>query len=179
MKTPVTTLTLCAALGLGGMTATFEASADRAVRFERSNPMGGSTAGAMRHQSGPDGGSFSQRRVMRNDGEGNGRVTSGGAFRTPGGASGARAGTTTYGADGSVQHKSGVTASGARGSMTSSGGYSVGADGAVTQNRNTTVTDAASGNTYQGSTSYNQTSGFTRSATCYDAAGNEIACPSR
>ncbi len=100
-------------------------------------------------------------------------------FHTPAGASEARAGTTYHGADGSVQHSGGLAASGRRGSVTSSGGHTVGADGNVTQSRNTTLTNSATGNAYQGSTSYDQTNGVTHSATCYDAAGSEIDCPSR
>lgn len=179
MNMPIRTLILSIFLGLGGMAASFQASADRAVRFERGNPMGGNTAGVMRHQTGPNGGSFSQRRVVRTDDAGNARVVSGGAFQTPNGASGARAGTTLYGSDGSVQHQSGMTANGTRGSVTSSGGYSLDANGNATQSRNTTATNAATGNSYQGSTSYSSETGFSHSGTCIDAAGNDIPCPSR
>ena len=85
----------------------------------------------------------------------------------------------TQGADGSVLHQSGVKASGSRGSVNSTGGYTRNADGTLSQNRNTGITNAATGNSYQGSTSYDASNGLSRSATCYNAAGDVIACPSR
>lgn len=179
MKIAVRTLPLCIVLGLTGLTTSLQASADRVTRFERSNPQGGTTAGTLRHQSGQHGGSFSQRRVVRTDEAGNTHIVGGSSFQTPGGASGARAGTTTYNSDGSVQHRSGMTASGTRGSVTSNGGYTVSAEGDVSQSRSTTVTNASNGNTYQGNLSYDQSNGLNHSGTCYDATGKQISCPTR
>ena len=179
MKLRSVTLSLCLAMTLGGLSATPSAYADRTVRFERQNPAGGTTAGSMRNHSGTNGGHYLQRRVVRTDGQDNGRVSGGSAFQTPGGASGLRGGSTYYHADGSVQHASGLAASGTRGSITSRGGYTRNPDGTITQQRSTHLSNAATGNSYQGSTSYDATNGLSHSATCFNAAGDEIACPSR
>lgn len=165
-------------LGLAGLVVTADALADRMTRFERENPAGGTTAGINRHISGENGG-LTQRRVIRSDGEGNGRVSSGGTFHGPNGAVGGRAGTTTFSSDGSAQHQSGMAVSGSQGSVKSTGSATVDANGNVTQSRDTSVTNATTGNSYQGSTSYNSSTGVTHSATCYDGSGNVIACPSR
>lgn len=179
MKRSITPLAVCLTIGFAIMATSFQASADRVVRFDRPNPAGGSTSGMTKHLSGGNGGGMTQRHVVRSDGEGNSRAVSGGAFHTPGGTSGARAGTTVQNADGSVQHKSGMTTSGTHGSASSTGSYTVDANGNVTQNRDTNMTNAATGNSYQGSTSYNSETGVTHSATCFDAGGNEISCPTR
>ena len=178
MHTSLRILSLGLVLAMSGLTAAFPVSADRVTRFERDNPAGGTTAGVNRYRNGENG-SLAQRRVIRSDGAGNARAVSGSAFRTPGGGSGARGATTYYGADGTVQHQSGVKASGSRGSVNSTGGYTRNADGTLSQNRNTGITNAATGNSYQGSTSYDASNGLSHSATCYNAAGDVIACPSR
>jgi hypothetical protein len=178
MKTHIRILTLGLVLSMSGLAATFPAPADRFTRFERGNPQGGSTAGVNRYRSGENG-SFAQRRVIRSDDSGNARATSGSAFRTPNGGNGVRGATTYYGADGSVQHKSGVNANGSRGSLNSTGGYTRSADGTLSQERNTGITNAATGNSSQGSTSYDASNGVSHGATCYNAAGDVIACPSR
>jgi hypothetical protein len=49
----------------------------------------------------------------------------------------------------------------------------------VDQSRTTSATSASTGNTMTVNESYNKDTGLTRSATCTDAAGNSIACPSR
>ncbi len=155
------------------------ALADRAVRFERANPMGGTTAGMTRHLVGEQGGSLSQRRVIRGDGSGNGRVVTGTVVQGANGGTGARAGTTSRSADGSIQHQSGMSASGSRGSVQSSGSTEVDSTGNISQGRSTSATNATTGNSYQGSTTYSSASGVNHSGTCYDSAGNVIACPSR
>ncbi len=176
MKTSISTLAFGIVLGLSSAIVVSPASADRFTRFQYANPDGGTTAGATRYRSGVNG-SAARGHVVRTDGQGNAYAGSGGAFQSANGASGARAGATYYGSDGSLQHQSGMTASGTRGSVSSNGAATVGADGSVSQNRNSTLYNAATGNSYQGSTSYNQTGGLSHSATCYDGAGNVIACP--
>lgn len=165
-----------ALLVLGSLS--LDVHADGGRRFIRENPAGGVTAGAARHHAGPNG-AMASRRVLRTDGEGNAMATSGRVWQGANGGVGARAGVTTRSADGSVQHESGLAASSAKGSVTSQGGFTKDAEGNVVQSRNTTATSAATGNSYQGNTSYNKDTGLTHSGTCYDAGGNVIACPSR
>lgn len=119
------------------------------------------------------------RRVVQPDGAGNAAVATGAAARGPNGARAVRAGLTTRSADGTVQHKSGMRAEGAKGSVASGGSAIRSADGTITQDRTTTATSATSGNSVQSTGSYNKDSGRTRTTTCYDAAGATIACPAR
>ncbi len=179
MKSRINVLTMCAVVAIGGTLSTSSAFADRTTRFSRDNAAGGQTSGVNRFRSGANGGAAAQRRVVRTDGNGNAMVNRGGGFVAPNGAKGVRGSSTVYGADGSVQHKSGMATSGSRGSVTTSGSATKSADGTVTQNRNTNVTNSATGNSYQGSTSYNSETGLSRSGTCYDAGGSEIPCPTR
>lgn len=133
----------------------------------------GAAVGAVRH--GPNGGGFARGRAISGDGQGNGRLVSGGAFRGPNGGSGARAGETTRAADGSLNHRSGFQASNANGSVSSQGSATRSANGEITQSRTTTATGAA-GNTYNGSTSYSKETGVVHSGSCTDAAGTAIPC---
>ena len=138
------------------------------------NPEGGYSGGRAVAGHGANGASYARGRAFQTDGQGNGKVASGGAFSGPNGASGARAGTTSRGADGTVTHQSGMAANGAKGSVESSGGYTKTQDG-VKQSRTTTAT-GANGTTYQGSTSYDKNTGLTHSGSCTDAAGNSAPC---
>jgi hypothetical protein len=81
------------------------------------------------------------------------------------------------GATGSATRSGRFAASGANGSVDSSGSATRNADGSYSGNRSTTATNKATGNTYNGSTTYDSTNGVSRSATCTDAMGNSIACP--
>ncbi|MGR8935556.1 MAG: hypothetical protein ACU837_14370 [Gammaproteobacteria bacterium] len=45
--------------------------------------------------------------------------------------------------------------------------------------RNSTATNANTGNSYQGSTQYQNGQGVTHSGACYDGNGNPIACPTK
>jgi len=141
------------------------------------DPDGGYRGGRVAAARGQNGGAYARKRGFQTDGAGNGTVASGGVYRGPNGANGvtgARAGTTTRNADGTVNHQSGIAASGAKGSVESSGGFTKTQDG-VTQSRTTAAT-GANGATYQGSTSYDKSSGLSHSSSCTDAAGNSIPC---
>lgn len=168
------TPTLAVALLLGGLSVS--AQADGGRRFIRDNPAGGVSAGAVGHRSGENG-RMAARRVVRTDGEGNGVATSGRAWETTAGGRGARAGATTRSADGAIEHESGISSSGPRGSVTSQGSLSRDAEGSVTQSRSTSGTNAATGNSYQGSTSYSKETGLSHSGTCFDASGATMPCP--
>jgi hypothetical protein len=96
-----------------------------------------------------------------------------------GGATAARAGTTTRNADGSASHRGEGAAEGARGSVESTGSATRSADGQVTQGRTTTVTNAATGNSAQTTGSYSSDGGRNRTTACFNSAGASIACPSR
>lgn len=165
-------------LALTAMTSP-DVSAESVRKFSRSNAAGGTADGSRRVVTGPNGGTSASRRVIRSDGEGNATAGTGRVWTSPNGGVGGRAGHTTVGADGSVEHRSGVATSGAKGSVSSQGSSQRDADGNVTGARTTNATNAATGNSYQGQTSYDKATGVSHSASCFDAAGNAIACPSR
>lgn len=139
------------------------------------NQAGGVTGSAMRGVKGPNGGAAVGGRGVATDGQGNAAGGSGQAVKGPGGAMGARAGTWSRSADGSMQHQSGGAVSGAQGTASSSGSMSKGADGTVGGSR-TTNAQANSGATYDGETTYDKDSGVTHSGTCTNAAGEVVAC---
>src|SRR3989344_2859249 len=78
-----------------------------------------------------------------------------------------------------TSHGATVPAQKPQGSLHSGGGASRNADGSVEQARSTTATSAATGNSVQTQSSYSKGSGLSRSATCYDASGTAMACPTR
>lgn len=101
------------------------------------------------------------------------------ARRGPHGGRVLRAGSTSVNADGSAAHQGRFHAANARGSVTSSGSASRDGAGNASAARETTVTSAATGNSAQIDSSYSRSDGTgsaQRSVTCYDAAGNTIAC---
>ena len=144
------------------------------VRGAAANSAGGYSGGMAAAGRGANGGAYARGRAYQTDGAGNGSVASGGAYRGPNGATGARTGTTSRTADGTVDHQSGFSANGAKGSIQSEGGFTKDADG-VTQSRSTTAT-GANGTTYNGSTSYDKDTGLTHSGSCTDASGNSGSC---
>ena len=161
---------------LGLMLAATDAAAFASGRVLRQNSSGGVTGGSFHAGRGPNGGGFASGRAINTDGAGNGSVVSGGAFRAANGTTGARAGKTTWNADGSASHQSGFRASGAKGSAQSSGSATRSADGTVNQSRTTTATSSATGDTRSTTESCSSGNGVTRTTTCTDAAGNTIAC---
>jgi hypothetical protein len=78
-----------------------------------------------------------------------------------------------------VNHKGGFAAQGQNGSAQSQGGFTRNTDGTVSGGRNSTATNANTGNTANGSTTYDSTNGVKHTTTCTDANGAAIACPSR
>lgn len=179
LEIPMKTRSLILALGATLLAAAVTAgTADAASRrVVRPNAAGGTTATAITAHEGPNGGKYVRGRGLATDGQGDARYVSGGAFKGPDGATGGRAGTTSRSADGSMTHQSGMTAQGARGSVQSSGSATRDASGNVSQSRTSTATSAATGDTIKTSESYTSGSGVTRSASCFDAGGNSIACP--
>ena len=101
------------------------------------------------------------------------------AAETANAASAVRVGKTKVAADGSMQHASGLSAQSAKGSVQSTGSSSRDAAGNVTQARGSTATSAATGNSVKTSTAHSQDTGLTHSASCYNASGASIACPTR
>lgn len=179
MKTRITAKLLVAASAIGLLFAAADASAFGSGRILRGNAEGGFTAGKFRANQGPNGGGYVHGRRTTTDGNGDVTTSRGTAFRGPNGGSGTRYGSNTVNADGNASHQSGLSASGERGSVETSGSASRSADGTVQQSRNTTLTNASTGNTMNVSESYSKGSGVTRSASCSDASGNAIPCPSR
>ncbi|RKR69036.1 hypothetical protein C8C94_3558 [Acidovorax sp. 94] len=157
------------------------APADANARTRRSvehNADGSTTTHTGVARSGPNG-AMLRGRTATTDGQGNGSVTRRGAAVGVQGGVAARQGSTTRSVDGSASHSGTVSAQNAQGSLHSSGGASRNADGSVEQARSTTATSAATGNSVQTQSSYSKDSGLSRSATCYDASGTAMACPTR
>ncbi|MBS0318965.1 MAG: hypothetical protein JSR18_00360 [Proteobacteria bacterium] len=173
--------TLAILLSLAG--ATLVATATPAAAYTRhvvhGNAEGGKTATTVVGREGPDGGAYGRARVTKTDGQGDVTTAGGSAFRGPNGAKGARAGKTTVNADGSATHASGFAASGSKGTVASQGSATRDASGNIDQSRTTTATSATTGNSVKATESYNSETGVTRSATCYNASGATIACPTR
>ena len=169
-----------AALGLSAM-LTLAAPAEAQARTRHSvehNADGSTVSKTGVARSGPNG-AVLRGRTATTDGQGNARVTSRGAAAGAHGGVATRQGSTTRSADGSASHSGAVSAQGAQGSLQSSGGGTRNADGTVAQARSTTATSAATGNSVQAQSSYSKDTGLSRSATCYDASGTALACPTR
>ncbi|RIX46072.1 MAG: hypothetical protein D3M94_10170 [Rhodocyclales bacterium GT-UBC] len=157
------------------LSAALPASIQARERFVRPNADGGVTAGRLNGGIGPQGGAHLRGRRTQSDGQGNVTSSSGGVFRGANGAQGGQAAQVSRHADGSASRQGGFAASGERGSIQSQGSASRSVDGTVSGQRNTSAT-GASGNTYQGNTSYTKGEGVSHSASCTDAAGNSIPC---
>jgi len=173
-------LSAIATLGLSaGLALAAPAEAQARARHRVEHHADGSTAshtGVAR--SGPNG-TVLRGRTATTDGQGNASVTRrGAAVGTQGGVA-VRQGSTTRNADGSASHSGSLSAQNAQGSLQSSGGATRNADGTVMQARTSTATSAVTGNSVQTQSSYSQDSGLSRSATCYDASGAAMACPTR
>jgi hypothetical protein len=149
----------------------------RSGGFMRQNGAGGISGGAARGFRTPQGGS-GHAWGFSSDGQGNVAGGSARAFRGPNGRTGARSGGFTRSADGTINHRSGAAVSGQRGSIATRGSFSKDSSGNVSGSRNTTAT-SQSGAYYEGSTAFNSSSGVQHTGTCYDAAGNAVACPGR
>jgi hypothetical protein len=109
-----------------------------------------------------------------------GSVTAGrtGGFKAANGAQGARASSTTVNPDGSARRQSARGASGAAGSYQSNIDVTRNADGTYSGGRTTTATNNGTGTTYNGSTQIDPATGKpARSASCSNANGEVIACP--
>lgn len=119
-----------------------------------------------------------QRRLAA-DGTGNVNAVAGSGFNTAAGGQGLRTRSLNRDADGSVHARSQGGVSGANGgSAERNASFTRNADGTASGERNTSVT-GANGNSFDGSTSYTRGSGFSRSASCKDAAGNTVSCAPR
>ncbi len=134
--------------------------------------------GAVTAVKGPNGGGAIRASGVRQNPDGSVSRASGGAYRTPNGGTSVRRSATTVNPDGSVSRNGAYDASGPRGSVSSNGSVSRDAYGNWTGGRSTSATNAATGNSYQGSTMIDPTTGKpVHSGTCYDASGVVIACP--
>lgn len=118
-----------------------------------------------------------QRRI-HGDGSGNVHGAAGSGFNTAAGGQGLRTRSFERNADGSVDARNQASMSTANGgSAERSGSFTRSADGSSASGaRSTTVNNAPTGVTFDGQTTYTKGSGFSRSASCTDAAGNTVAC---
>ena len=134
--------------------------------------------GAVTAASGPNGGGAVRTRGVRENSDGSVSRASGGAYRTPNGGTSVRSSSSTVNPDGSASRSAAYNANGARGSVDSSGSAYRDANGNWSGGRNTSATSAATGNSYQGSTTIDPATGKpVHSGTCYNSAGTAIACP--
>ena len=135
------------------------------------------TNGAVTAVKGPNGGGGVRTHGVRQNADGSVTRASGGAWRTPNGGTSARASSTTVNPDGSVSRNGQYTGTGPRGSVDSSGSVTRDANGPWSGGRTTSATNAATGNSYQGSTTIDPATGKpVHSGTCYDASGAVISC---
>lgn len=124
-------------------------------------------------------GAAGRRQGFVADGQGNATGGTRRAFRTDSGAYGGRSAGFNRSADGSLNASGQANASGANGTARRSGSYTRDASGNASGERNTSVTNSNTGTTFEGSTTYTKGEGFSRSASCTDAAGNTVTCGSR
>ena len=183
----------------------FDAShADAAERVVRRGAVrtadGGVAAGRAVGYAGPNGAAGVRGHGVVEDGNGDAKFVSGAAGRTANGGTYGRAGSTSVGADGAINHRSGAAAQGPNGSAKTSGAFTRNTDGSVSGQRNTSAqgsngsryagntsyangsgthtTDitAKNGDTYSGETTWTKGQGATHAGTCKDASGSVIAC---
>lgn len=148
-------------------------------RLHHQNAAGGVTGVAGHAFKGANGGTFANGHRVVTDGAGDVSGVSGAAGTTANGGQFKRAGQFNRSADGSLSRQGSVEASGQQGSVSSSGSVTKNADGSTAANRNTQTTNAATGVTKDSTTSYSTEQGLSHSATCVDATGASVACPSR
>lgn len=146
----------------------------RGVQFDNGARAAHSGAAAR----GPNGAAGGQR-AFAADGDGNVDAAARGGFTTESGAQGARRASYERNDDGSAQANREGSFEGESRSGSHNRSYSRDADGNATAARNTTLTNEETGNSFSGSTSYSRDEGFSRSAGCSDADGNDISCGSR
>jgi hypothetical protein len=144
----------------------------RPTRGKVSGPNGSVTAA-----QGPNGSTVRGRGAKK---DADGSVTTGRA-RVTTTATGDAAGvvsTTTVNPDGSANRRSARGATGAAGSYSSGSDVTRNADGTWSGGRSSTATSNSTGTTYNGTTQIDPATGKpVRSASCTDAAGVVIACP--
>jgi hypothetical protein len=145
-----------------------------AVRGAVANPSGGVTAGSAVAGRTAAGGVYGRARGVTTNGAGAVSEGSAAGFKAANGATGYRTATNTSNGAGDATHQSSIAASGAKGSVTSSGSATKTSSG-VDESRTTSAT-AANGDSYNGSTSYAPQTGLTHSGTCSNASGATIAC---
>ena len=120
------------------------------------------------------------RRTVGSDGNGTVQGTAGSGFSTEAGGQGLRSRWFNRDSDGSVsaQGQRGLTTANG-GSAQRSGSFTRSADGSSASGERSTSVIGANGTTFDGSATYTQGSGFSRSGSCKDAAGNTVSCAPR
>lgn len=116
---------------------------------------------------------------VKTNADGSITTANGQAFKAANGAVGAHAGSTTINPDGSATHLGGLNAKGQKGSVMNQNSAYKNSDGTYGGSSNTAITSNKTGNSYNGTATYDSTTGLTKSATCTNASGAIIACPTR
>jgi hypothetical protein len=174
-----THITLAAAVAAAFFTFGTVSNVDAvAKRGKVANADGGVTAGAAASRT-TSKGTRNSARAVKTDAAGNKVGGSASSTTLANGGTAARAGKFQKNADGSASRQGAMSASGAKGSVSSSGGTTRNADGTVSGSRDTQATNNATGNSANVNSTYQSGQGVTRTATCTDAVGATIACPSR
>ncbi|MAZ90415.1 MAG: hypothetical protein CMH94_08130 [Oceanicaulis sp.] len=179
--------------------AAAEAQARGSARGARVNADGGISAGAVRARGNGQGQGVVRARGIYTDGAGNAEAGSAGCASGYSGTA-CRGSRTSVGADGSVYRRSGAHFETDTASGSTYGEFNRNADGSYYGRRDTSVSgangnydatttvDSATGLNRSATASnengsvdvqsqYQQGSGGSRTVTCYDAYGNQVACP--
>jgi hypothetical protein len=126
-----------------------------------------------------DNGAFGGQRGLSGDGEGNVSAGARGGFTTESGAQGRRRASFEREDDGSIEASREGSFEGDSRSGEHSRSYSRDADGNASAERSTTLANEETGNSFEGSTTYTQGEGFSRSASCTDSSGDSVSCSPR
>lgn len=146
-----------------------DASAQSRGHVRAQGPNGMVGAGASQN------GAYVRGRGSVNNSDGSVTYGSGGAIAGVNGGGGVRGSTTNVNPDGSVSRNSVAAAAGVNGGVSTQGSTNRNSDGTWSGSRNTQAV-GAQGSTYQGSTTYDQETGLSRSGTCTNPSGVVVPC---
>jgi hypothetical protein len=186
-------------MAMAALPAAAHAEGRFAARGARVNAEGGISAGAVRGARNAEGSGIVRGRGVRTDGEGAG-VAGSGACASGEAGSGCRGSSTTWTADGAIDRQAGAQWDTVNGAGSTQGQFTRDADGSYSGARDTTASgvrgDYAASTTVDSETGYNRAvnasnengsvevlaqgqrgSGGTRTVTCFDASGAQVACP--
>lgn len=150
------------------------------ARGAKSNVNGGTSTGQVTAAKGQNGGGFVRARGTTTNGQGQAAGGSTAAVNGPNAGAGIRASAFTADDSGNVNYQGASAATGVYGSAATTGGFNRTQEGGIKGSRSTAATSAATGNTYNGNTTYDSSTGnVNHTQKCYNSSGVEIKCPKR